>query len=72
MNCGIRTQKNNKIVHMYVGLNNYIVKAYVVENGKPTRLESVIVNTWFEALDKHVEFCKNYLLPTHVPAKEIK
>jgi hypothetical protein len=62
MNCGIRTEKDDKVVHTYVGLNNYIVKVYLKENGKHIKLESVIVDHFFEAIDRHTRFCKVYLL----------
>ncbi len=62
MNCGIRTQKDCKVVHTYVGLNNYIVKVYLIEMGKHVKIESAIVDTFLEAIDTHTAFCKAYLL----------
>ena len=64
MNCRIKTQKNNRVVHTYSGMNNFIVKAYRVNDLLVTKIDFIIVDTWLQAVDKHMEFCKDYLLPT--------
>ncbi len=63
MNCRIKTQKNGITVHTYAGLNNFICKVYKGHVSDKTKMNGHIVDTWLEAVDKHAEFCKEYLLP---------
>ncbi len=70
MNCRIKTKGNNRVVHTYAGLNNFIVKVYSDLDVRVKKIDSVIVDTWLQAIEKHTEFCIDYLLPTPAPAKE--